>query len=119
MPKIIASQNKMRKISSTNIIRHPAIPSPIQEELSEFYQVMPDPLEVENEILDEISELRQLQKSRSRWQNRSNSLPAVHGNFILLHRKPPFSPALESRSRFEKRPLKPKGHYTILAVWKL
>jgi hypothetical protein len=108
-----ASFDLMTSTSSSSSLRHPAIP-PIKEEvLSDLYEVVPDPLEPEEEAVCMQQAANRQTSSRlrprtphqqqppskfgSRWQHRSYSLPAVHGNFILLHRERPSSTAAVSR----------------------
>ena len=130
-------------------LRHPDIPS-IQEEdsarLSDFYEVAPPALEVEetedneayfsglgadggsgslgklvigsqNSVKNPSSLLaasrshqpinskpEKFENSASRWRHRSMSLPAVHGNFILLNRVKVAGASTTTNSRSLKSP---------------
>lgn len=104
--------NRKGNAMLNSLIRHPEIPPAITEEICDLYDVMPDPLTVESadpgDAEEEVTTLKaklQYQQrdyyhqnlvKRYQRQNRSNSLPAVHGNFVLLHRR---SPAFEPLRR--------------------
>ena len=98
-PEMLLKRTAKRPSLETSI-RHPTI-SPIAEEpkYTDLYEVMPQPLCVEDAAV-EASNISRL-KSRPTPLNqqsgqsnrppisrraRSNSLPVVHGNFVLLHR---------------------------------
>ena len=101
---LVMKSTKSDTIKSSSSIRHPAmIPPSILEEdnVSELYELMPERLELESEmklvglrdtrkspqIKNQVASSAVLKVRCSRWQHRSQSLPAVHGNFILLHRE--------------------------------
>ena len=99
----VSNTSKTESMKSSSSLRHPAmIPPSIQEELenvSDLYELMPERLELESEIkalscsnrksnsIKNQASSASLKVKCSRWQHRSLSLPAVHGNFILLHRE--------------------------------
>ena len=99
----VNNTSKTESMKSSSSLRHPAmIPPSIQEELenvSDLYELMPERLELESEIkalscsnrksnsIKNQASSASLKVKCSRWQHRSLSLPAVHGNFILLHRE--------------------------------
>ena len=97
---VVNTVSKTETLKSSSSLRHPAmIPPSIQEEenVSDLYELMPERLELESEIKvlscnrksNSIKHqaASSLKVKCSRWQHRSLSLPAVHGNFILLHRE--------------------------------
>ena len=104
---LVMKSTKSDSLKSSSSIRHPAmIPPSILEEdnVSELYELMPERLELESEmklvgfkdtsssrkspqIKNQVASSAVLKVRCSRWQHRSQSLPAVHGNFILLHRE--------------------------------
>ena len=99
----VSNTSKTESMKSSSSLRHPAmIPPSIQEEenVSDLYELMPERLELESEIkalscsnsrksnsIKNQASSASLKVKCSRWQHRSLSLPAVHGNFILLHRE--------------------------------
>ena len=97
----VSNTSKTESMKSSSSLRHPAmIPPSIQEEenVSDLYELMPERLELESEIkvlscnrksnsIKNQAASSSLKVKCSRWQHRSLSLPAVHGNFILLHRE--------------------------------
>ena len=99
----VNNTSKTESMKSSSSLRHPAmIPPSIQEEenVSDLYELMPERLELESEIkalscsnsrksnsIKNQASSASLKVKCSRWQHRSLSLPAVHGNFILLHRE--------------------------------
>lgn len=106
--KLTQSSSTFEQVT-TSALRHPAIPESISEEadgLTELYEVMPDLLRPEAVVEDQqfksyTSRVRKEQVTiNARWQHRSNSLPATHGNFILLNReKRPPMPMLSRPSK--------------------
>ena len=100
---VVNTVSKTETLKSSSSLRHPAmIPPSIQEEenVSDLYELMPERLELESEIkalscsnsrksnsIKNQASSASLKVKCSRWQHRSLSLPAVHGNFILLHRE--------------------------------
>ena len=99
---VVNTVSKTESMKSSSSLRHPAmIPPSIQEEenVSDLYELMPERLELESEIkalscsnrksnsIKNQASSASLKVKCSRWQHRSLSLPAVHGNFILLHRE--------------------------------
>ena len=104
-PVKTSSASSLRSTDVTGI-RHPAIPEEEPTALLDFYEVVPNfwlKQELKKQTVAVSSERSILRSSigncinKSR-QNRSHSLPVVHGNFVLLNRGLPSRPCSASEN---------------------
>ena len=100
-----SSASSLRSTDLTGI-RHPAIPEEEPTALLDFYEVVPNfwlKQELKKQTVAVSSERSILRSSISNCvhksrQNRSHSLPVVHGNFVLLNRGLPSRPCSASEN---------------------